>query len=66
MTELPGEIHKSTFIVETFHLRIFSVISIIKQTKMNIDIFRTLITGKYAFFTGRNGVFLKIDSGMRL
>lgn len=50
LTELPGEMHKSAFTVETFHLRVFAMINIIKQTKMNIDIFRALITGKYTFF----------------
>lgn len=65
LTELPGEIHKSAFTVETFHLRIFAMINIIKQTKMNIDILRALITGKYTFFTGRSVMFPKIDSSMR-
>lgn len=65
LTELPGEIHKSAFRVETFHLKIFAMINIIKQTKMNIDILRALITGKYTFFTGRSVMFPKIDSSMR-
>ena len=65
LTEIPGEIHKSAFTVETFHLKIFAMINITKQTKMNIYILRALITGKYTFFTGRSVMFPKIDSSMR-
>lgn len=73
LTELPGEIHKSAFVVELFHLRISSVIGIIKQTKKDIGDLKnkfdlidilTLITGQCAFFSNRDGIFSKTDSNV--